>query len=430
MLREEELYWFQRSKATRLLQGDANTRYFQLVANGRHRKTRIFQLEQDEGTIVGHDNLKTYITEYYKNLFGEPEQNDFSLNEDTTEDIPQVSQIENEFLCDEFSEKEIRDAVFQMEHNKAPGPDGFPAEFYQFFWETIKADLIQLFVEFHRGELPLHSLNFGVITLLPKKEDATKVQQYRPICLLNVSFKIFTKVLMNRLSVVAQKIIRPSQTAFIPGRHILEGVVILHETIHEMHKKKKNGVILKLDFEKAYDKVKWPFLQQVLRMKGFSTTWCAWINQVITKGSVAIKVNDDVGHYFQTRKGVRQGDPLSPILFNIVVDMLAILIERAKENQQFKGVVPHLIDDGLSILQYADDTILFMEHNLEQAKNLKLLLCAFEQLSGLKINFHKSELFCFGETQAVQMEYEQIFGCSQGMFPFRYLGIPMHYRRL
>jgi len=221
LLREEELYWFQRSKATRLLQGDANTRYFQLVANGRHRKTRIFQLEQDEGTIVGHDNLKTYITEYYKNLFGEPEQNDFSLNEDTTEDIPQVSRIENEFLCDEFSEKEIRDAVFQMEHNKAPGPDGFPAEFYQFFWETIKAYLIQLFVEFHRGELPLHSLNFGVITLLPKKEDATKVQQYRPICLLNVSFKIFTKVLTNRLSVVAQKIIRPSQTAFIPGRHIL-----------------------------------------------------------------------------------------------------------------------------------------------------------------------------------------------------------------
>ena len=430
LLREEELYWFQRSKATRLLQGGANTRFFQLVANGRHRKTRIFQLEQDEGTIVGHDNLKTYITEYYKNLFGEPEQNDFSLNEDTTEDIPQVSQIENEFLCDEFSEKEIRDAVFQMEHNKAPGPDGFPVEFYQFFWETIKADLIQLFVEFHRGELPLHSINFGVITLLPKKEDATKVQQYRPICLLNVSFKIFTKVLTNRLSVVAQKIIRPSQTTFIPGRHILEGVVILHETIHEMHKKKKNGVILKLDFEKAYDKVKWPFLQQVLRMKGFSTTWCAWINQVITKGSVAIKVNDDVGHYFQTRKGVRQGDPLSPILFNIVVDMLAILIERAKENQQFKGVVPHLIDDGLSILQYADDTILFMEHNLEQAKNLKLLLCAFEQLSGLKINFHKSELFCFGEAQAVQMEYEQIFGCSQGMFPFRYLGIPMHYRRL
>ena len=94
---------------------------------------------------------------------------------------------------------------------------------------------------------------------------------------------------------------------------------------------------------------------------------------MITKGSVAIKVNNDVGHYFQTRKEVRQGNLLSPILFNIVVDMLAILIVRAKENQQFKGVVPHLVDDGLSILQYIDDTILFMENNLERAKKPKAL---------------------------------------------------------
>ena len=151
---------------------------------------------------------------------------------------------------------------------------------------------------------------------------------------------------------------------------------------------------------------------------------------MITKGSVAIKENDDVGHYFQARKGVRQGDPLSPILFNIVVDMLAILIVRAKENQQFNGVVPHLVDDGFSILQYANDTIIFLEDNLEQAKNLKLLLCAFEQLFGLKINFRKSELFCFGEVKALQTEYEQIFGCGQGMFLFRYLQIPMHFRRL
>ena len=111
----------------------------------------------------------------------------------------------------------------------------------------------------------------------------------------------------------------------------MEGVVILHETIHELHRKKQDGVILKLDFEKAYDKLKWPFIQQVLRMKGFSPVWCEWILKVITRGSVEVKVNDNLGHYFQTRKGVCQGDPLSLILFNIVVDMLAILISRAKE---------------------------------------------------------------------------------------------------
>src|SRR6266508_1872660 len=126
----------------------------------------------------------------------------------------------------------------------------------------------------------------------------------------------------------------------------MEGVLVLHETIHELHRKRKDRVILKLDFEKVYDKFKWPFLQQVLKMKGFAPRWCDWIDKVMSKGSVAVKVNDQVGHYFQTRKGVRQGDPLSSILFNIVVDMLVVLIEMAKEDEQFRGMVPHLVDDG------------------------------------------------------------------------------------
>jgi hypothetical protein len=124
-------------------------------------------------------------------------------------------------------------------------------------------------------------------------------------------------------------------------------------------------------------------------MKGFSEKWCQWINQIITKGSVGIKINDNVSRYFQTKKGLRQGDPLSPLLFNLIADMLNLLISRAKEEAQLTGLVPHLVDRGLSILQYADNTNLFMDHNIEKAINLKLLLCAFEQLLGLKINFHR-----------------------------------------
>ena len=178
------------------------------------------------------------VTDYYKGLFGKPVRNNFSLDESMTDDIPKVTPAENEVLAAEFSEKEVREAIFQMKHNKAPGSDGSPAEFYQVFWSLIKDDIMAMFRDFHHGDLPLFSLNFGIITLLPKEQEAKKIQQYRPICMLNVSFKIFTKVLANRLSLVASKVIRPSQSAFLPGRNILEGVVILHETLHEINRKK------------------------------------------------------------------------------------------------------------------------------------------------------------------------------------------------
>jgi hypothetical protein len=394
------------------LEGDANTRFFHLVANGKHRKQFIYRLEDDNGVAISSDRIKCHITNYCKNLFRIPEQTEITLMEDQIHDIPQVSDEENVILIADFTENEVREAVFQMEHNKSPIPDDFPAELYQVFWGVIKDDLLAMFHDFHKDSLDLFSLNFGIIALIPKIENATKIQQYRPICVLNVSFKIFTKVGTNRLNKVARTVVSPTQTAFMPGRNIMEGVVILHETIHELHTKKSNGIIFKIDFENAYDKVKWSFLQQTLRMKGFSPKWCRWIQNMVSGGSVGIKVNDDIGSYFQTKRRLRQGDPMSPILFNIVADMLALLINRAKADGQIRGVIPHLVDDGLSILQYTDNTIIFLDHVLEQAKSLKLLLCAFEQLSGLKINFHKSEVFCYGAAREMEASYTSLFGCN------------------
>jgi hypothetical protein len=126
LLREEEIKFYQRAKATDVLLGDNNTKYFQMVANGKHRKKRIFSLESDNGIIEGQANLKSYITKFYKGLFGEPERSSFVLDDDRVDDIPQVSQAENDILTAPFSEEEVKAAIFQMEHNKAPGPDGFP----------------------------------------------------------------------------------------------------------------------------------------------------------------------------------------------------------------------------------------------------------------------------------------------------------------
>jgi hypothetical protein len=155
-------------------------------------------------------------------------------------------------------------------------------------------------------------------------------------------------------------------------------------------------------------------------MKGFSNKWCEWVDSIIQGGHVGIKINDQVGQNFQPKKGLHQGNPLYPLLFNIVVDILAILINRAKNECQFNAIVPHLVDDGLSILQYGNHTIIFLDHDMSSARNLRLLLCAFEQLLGLEINFHKSKSFCFGEAKELN-----IFGCQCGTYPFKYLGIPM-----
>jgi hypothetical protein len=173
LLREEEIKWYQRSKSDKILMGDNNTKYVHLLANGKHRETHIFQLEDDDRIIKGDEQLEAYITQYYKRLFSPTK------------------------LTMAFTERDAKEAILQMKHNIALGPDGFSPEFYQVFREIIKGDLMALFREFHEGKLPLFNLNFGVITLLPKQKEATHIKQYRPICLLNVSFKIFTEVMVN-----------------------------------------------------------------------------------------------------------------------------------------------------------------------------------------------------------------------------------------
>jgi hypothetical protein len=129
--REEEIKYSQRAKVTDVLLGDNNMKYFQMMANGKHRKKRIFSLDHENGKIKGQANLKNYMIGFYKGLFGEPEQSSFSLDPDRMEDISQVSQEENNFLTSPFTEDKFKKAIFDMEHKKAPGPDGFPVEFYQ-----------------------------------------------------------------------------------------------------------------------------------------------------------------------------------------------------------------------------------------------------------------------------------------------------------
>jgi hypothetical protein len=168
-------------------------------------------------------------------------------------------------------------------------------------------------------------------------------------------------VLTNRLTKVVVALISNTQNAFIPGKNILEGVAILHETIHELKRKKQKGIILKLDFKKAYDKVQWSFMLEVLEKKKFPPKWIEWIYQIVSGGRVGIDFNGEPGEFFRTYKCLRQGGSLFPLLLNLVADALAIMLKRGCKAGLIKGLIPELVEGGPTHLQYADDTVIFLE---------------------------------------------------------------------
>lgn len=204
----------------------------------------------------------------------------------------------------------------------------------------------------------------------------------------------------------------------------------LHEILHETKRWKEVGIILKLDFEKAYDKVNWKLLFACLEKRGFDKLWCDWIKQVVTGSTVSVKINNKIGKHIKSHKGVRQGDPLSPILFNFVADCLPRMVHKAQGNGLITGLISHIIPNGVAILQYADDTIVFLKHDLDGAVHMKFLLYLFEMLDGLKINFNKSEIYIVNDEGEWGQTYAEIFNCQVGLFPIKYLGVPVSPSRL
>ena len=170
-------------------------------------------------------------------------------------DNERLDATDNLILTRPFSEEEVKTALFSMNSNRAPRPDNIPAEFYQHYWEIVKKDIMGLFLAFYEGRLDVHRLNYGIITLLPKISGANKIQQFRPIYLLRCPYKLITKVLDNRAAPFADVLFSKHQNAFIKNRHITDGIISLHEILHYTHIRKKVGIVIKLDFEKAYDKV-------------------------------------------------------------------------------------------------------------------------------------------------------------------------------
>jgi hypothetical protein len=334
----------------------------------------VHSLDGPDGVVTDPSKMLQAATDFYKDLFKKETCSGYSLKDDFFSPKEKITEDQNKNPEAPFSEEEVKDVIFGSYSNGAPGPDGFTFLFYQHFWDLVKNDIMAMFRDFSAGKLDLFRLNFAILTLIPKEPDASAIKKFRPISLLNCIFKIFTKVLTNRLALIMNVITAINQSTFIKGRFILESVVTAHEIVHSVVQSKDKGVVLKLDYEKAFDKVDPEFLLDLLRKRGFGEHLISLIKSVVLGGSVGVKMNNIVGNFFITGKGLRQGDPLSPLLFDQVVDALTRMLVKASTAGLIKGLCSDICPGGVICLQYADDTILFSDSDTTYTANLKKCL--------------------------------------------------------
>ena len=215
-------------------------------------------------------------------------------------------------LDEMFSLKEVYLALSELNGDKAPGPDGFPITFWQFCWNFVKDEIMGFFKDFFERGKFVRSLNSTFLVLVPKKGGAEDLRDYRPISLVGGLYKILAKVLANRLKKVVSKVVSPTQNVFVEGRQILDAALIANEVIDSLLKGDEAGVLCKLDLEKAYNHINWDFLMSVMQKMGFGEKWASWIRWCISTASFSVLINGSPTGFFQSTRGLRQGDPISP----------------------------------------------------------------------------------------------------------------------
>ena len=371
-------------------EGEKPSKYFLSLEKQQAQTYKIDKLLSSNGVYVDKiQDMIVTINDFYTKLYSAEDIND----RDTANVIGNVStkQIPVEIfeeLENGFCEEEIKEALFKMNKNKSPGLDGLTVEFYKAFWGTLKSDILELYNEcFKLGRLT-KSMNMALIRLIYKKSGSKfELKNWRPISLLNVDYKILSKVITNRLNQIMHIIIGPEQTCGIPSRQIHENLMVARDIIDYVNLEDQEGALLCIDQEKAFDRIEWNYLFSVMYKMGIPPTLIRWIRLLYNDPNSCFIVNNFIGAPIHVTRGIRQGCPLSPLLFSICAEGLASTI---RNNKQFEGIVSPYGKCNMKLIQHADDTTIFIGNNGD-FKIINDLLTMYCKGSGSKMNASKSK---------------------------------------